>query len=278
MDLAVRYSNLVDTKTRNSLVFKDGIIFNTRYEGDPKAGAVKVRKSGSASVRDYNKASGIAPVAATSQFITITINKDKAFNEVVDGYEAAAVPDGIIADRLDECGYAMALTLDSDGADALIANGTTLSSTTQLTKSTIYSAIVDANTELTKAGVPLDGQRYIVVSPDAFALIQKSDEFTPASTLGDSVKETGAVGAISGMKVFVSNNMADVTANSHTYGIEFIAGHPAYATRVNEWQVPIRVVDGGENYIGASLVQGRKVYAHAVTNPNCILIKRYQKA
>ena len=32
-----RYSSLVDEKLRNTLVTKDNIIFNNRYEGDPKA-------------------------------------------------------------------------------------------------------------------------------------------------------------------------------------------------------------------------------------------------
>lgn len=37
-----RYSSLVDVKLRNTLVTRDNIIFNSRYEGDPKAGKVKV--------------------------------------------------------------------------------------------------------------------------------------------------------------------------------------------------------------------------------------------
>ena len=37
-----RYSSLVDEKLRNTLVTKDNIIFNNRYEGDPKAGKVKI--------------------------------------------------------------------------------------------------------------------------------------------------------------------------------------------------------------------------------------------
>ena len=55
MDLSVRYSNLVDTKTRVQLQLKDGVVFNNRYEGSAKAGAVKVRKSGAATIADYNK-------------------------------------------------------------------------------------------------------------------------------------------------------------------------------------------------------------------------------
>ena len=40
--LQERYSKLVDEKLRATLVTKDNLIFNNRYEGDPKAGMVKV--------------------------------------------------------------------------------------------------------------------------------------------------------------------------------------------------------------------------------------------
>ena len=38
----VRYSKLVDLKLRATLVKKVGVICNSRYEGSPKAGSVKV--------------------------------------------------------------------------------------------------------------------------------------------------------------------------------------------------------------------------------------------
>ena len=45
-----------------------------------------------------------------------------------------------------------------------------------------------------------------------------------------------------------------------------LAGHPRFATRAHEWQVPIKIQDlsGSGNYIGASAVQGRRVYGHKV--------------
>lgn len=264
--LSQRYSDMVDAKTRDALVLKDGVIFNNRYEGDAKAGAVKVRKSGAATVADYNKTSGVSLTAGSSEWITVEVNKDKAINEIVDGFDAAAIPDGVIADRLDESGYAMARQVDLDGAAELVAHGTTLEDTTALTASSIYGKVVDAHTALTKAGVPADG-RYLLVSPDAYALILKAPEFIKGSDLGDAVVQTGAVGKIAGMLVFESNNLGS--------GVEFVAGHPNYATRVNEWAYPIQVVDlsGDASYIGASAIKGRKVYAHKVTNPDCILVK-----
>ena len=279
MDLSVRYSNLVDTKTRVQLQLKDGVVFNNRYEGDPTAGGVKIRKSGAATIVDYDKSNGVALTEGASQWITISEFKDKAVSEIIDGFNAAAVPDGLVADRLDEAGYGMALVLDTDGAKELVSGGTTLADTTALTKSNIYGKIVDMRTALTKAGVPNDGQRYILVSPDAMAYILKSDEFTPASTLGDVVKGTGIVGTIAGFNVIESANLGTVTTGEGqeavTRNVEFVAGHPAYATRVNEWAVPVHVQDlsGSGKYIGASAVQGRKVYAHKVTNANAILVK-----
>ena len=45
-----------------------------------------------------------------------------------------------------------------------------------------------------------------------------------------------------------------------------IAGHPRFATRAEEFSVPVHIQDlgGSGNYIGASAVQGRMVYGHKV--------------
>lgn len=279
MTLQERYSKLVDAKIRVQLQLKDEVVFNNRYEGDPKAGAVKVRKSGAATVVDYDKVNGVALTQGSSEFITITIDKDKAVNEIIDGYDAASVPDGLVADRLDSAGYGIALTVDTDGAVTLVNQGTALEDTAALTKSNIYGKVVDVRTSMNKLGVPNDGLRYLLVDPDAMGFILKSDEFTPASDLGDAAKSTGIVGRIAGFNVIESSNLGTKTvgegASATTYKVEFIAGHPLFATRVNEWAVPVHVQDlaGSGKYIGACAVQGRKVYGHKVTNPAAILVK-----
>lgn len=269
MELSVKYSNLIDAKLRKTLVLKDGVIFNNKYEGSAKAGSVKIRKTGAAQVQDYDKANGADLTTGTSQYITVIVDKDKAVNEIIDGFNAAAVPDNMVADRIDEAGYGLALTLDADGAAELCKSGTAIEGTTALTNKTVYGALVDVRTALTKAGVPNDGRRYVIVNPDVMGLILKSDEFTKASDLGDVIVQTGAVGKIAGMLVFESANLdADV---------EFVAGHPDYATRVREWAVDVHKQDlsGSGKYIGACAVQGRSVYAHKVTNPAAILVKKF---
>ena len=71
-----RYSKLVLQKMRASLVTKDHVIFNTRYEGSPTAGAVKIPTRGEASVGDYNKATGAELKTVNTSYITMTITKD----------------------------------------------------------------------------------------------------------------------------------------------------------------------------------------------------------
>ena len=270
MTLAERYSNLVDFKLRNELVLKDGVVFNNRYEGDPKAGAVKVRKSGESTISDYDRENGAEMTKSGSEWITITVDKDKVVNEIIDGYEASAVPDGLVADRLDSAGYGLAQVIDKDGAKELIENGTVLEDTTALTKQTVYNRFVDVMVELDENNIPTNG-RYAIVAPKVYALIIKSEEFIKASALGDEVVKTGAVGQIAGFTLYKSNNLGE--------DVEVIFGHPNCATRVNEWGVQAHVQDLAESgkFVGACAVQGRKIYAHKVTEPKGILIKKSDK-
>lgn len=257
-ELQERYSDLVLEKLRKSLVLKDGVIFNNDYEGDPTSGAVKiVVRDTEVAVSDYDKANGIAPTSGDTGYVLMPITKDKAVNEIVDGYDAEAVPDDLVADRLDSAGYSLAAQIDADGGRVLIAGSTAMGIPT-LTSSNIYDKIVDIRTAMNKANVPTDN-RYLLVTPDTMALILKSPEFIAASSLGDEVKQSGAVGRIAGFLVIEWN---DTTAN-----LAMIAGHPGFATRASEFFVPVHVQDlsGSGKYIGACAVQGRRVYDHKVT-------------
>lgn len=253
-----RWSKLVLAKLRQDLVLKDGVVFNNDYEGSPAAGVVKIpQRDEEVVVSDYDKANGINGTHGSTAYVNMPITKDKAVNEVIDGYDAAAVPDNLVADRLDSAAYSMAKQIDADGGTTLLA-GATVDNETLLTKDNIYSVIVDIRTRMNKANIPNDGKRYLLVTPDAMALILKSPEFIAASSLGDDVKQTGAIGKIAGFLVIEWN---DSTAN-----LQMVAGHPRFATRAMEFAVDIHLQDlaGSGKYIGASAVQGRKVYDHKV--------------
>lgn len=268
--LQERYSQLVDIKLRALLVKKDGVIFNNRYEGDPKAGKVKVPvRDTEVTVAQYDKATGISATQGTTTYLDVPIDKDYAVNEIIDGYDASAVPDNLTADRLDSAAYALAFQMEKDATAVLESGATQYDDTTALTKDNIYEKIVGVRTSMSKANVPNDNRRWLLVTPDVYALVLTSPEFIKASDLGDAVVQTGAVGRIAGFNVYEDNTLTAETT-------EFIAGHPDWCTRVNEWQVPVHLqdVNGSGKYIGASAVQGRKIYAHKVTKASTLFIKK----
>jgi hypothetical protein len=262
----VRYSDLVAAKLRRASVLKNNIVFSVSYEGKASAGAVKipVRDREVAAV-DYDKATGAALEGGTTVYQTLIINRDKAVNEIIDGYDAATVPDDLIADRLDSAGYSLAYALDNDGANVLLSEGTR-TNLSSITATNVYEVIIDIRARLSKANVPDDGRRYLLVTPDVYSfLLRDTVNFIGSSALSDEIKATGAIGKVAGFNVYEWN---DSTAN-----IKFIAGHPSYAVRAEEFSVPVKVVnlDGDANYIGACAVKGRIVYAHKVLKPEAVL-------
>ena len=95
--------------------------------------------------------------------------------------------------------------------------------------------------------------------------------------------QQGVVGRIAGFNVFESNNMdyeSTTRVSSKKTTTEFIAGHPNWCHRVMEWQTAVHLQDlsGSGKYIGASAVQGRKVYGLKVSKPQTLYIKRTETA
>ncbi len=265
-----KYSDLVDQKIKKELTLKDEIIFNNKYEGEPKTGTVRVKKIWTINIGDYDREKGAEITGSSSEWINMLLDKDKVVNEVLDGYEASDVPDGLVADRLDSVGYELAKIIDDDGIKELIEHGTLLEDTTALTKQTIYNKFVDVRKQLNENSVDAN-KRYAIVSPEIYAYIIKIDEFIEPNFLRDEIIKTGAVGEIAGFTLYKNNNLGE--------DVEIIFGHPSYATRVVEWRVPIHMqnIDSSSKSISSCAVQGRKIYTHKVTEPKGILIKKKNK-
>ena len=242
-----RYSALVDAKLRATLVTRDGAIFNTRYEGSPKAGKVKIPvRDTEVAVKAYDKANGVDADAGTTTYLDLDIDNDEAVNEIIDGFDAASVPDGITAERLDSAAYSMALSIDKKSIEAL--------------QSATGAAIV---------------------SPEYLEILMQDDKFIKQGDLSQQLVQTGAVGQIAGFAVYESNNMDfenTTRVSTKKTTTEFICGHPNWCHRVMEWQTPVHLQDlgGSGKYIGASAVQGRKVYGIKVSKPKTLYIKRIE--
>lgn len=285
-----RWAALVDIKLRNQLVTRDNLIFNSRYEGKPTSGKVKIPvRDTEVSVKEYNKAAGLDPEAGNTDYLDLNIDHDEAVNELIDGYDAASVPDGIIADRLDSAGYSLALSIDKKSIDALeacgtlSANGATVSATkTAATETNAYKLALEAKRVLGRKGVPNAG-RFLIASPEYLEVLMLDEHFIKQGDLSQELVQQGVVGRIAGFNVFESNNMdyeSTTRVSSKKTTTEFIAGHPNWCHRVMEWQVPVHLQDlsGSAKYIGASAVQGRKIYGLKVSKPQTLYIKRTETA
>lgn len=189
-----------------------------------------------------------------------------AVNEIIDGYDAELVPDNLVADRLDSAGYSLAVRMDTDASNCLIAQGTQITKAAS-TPATVYDDIVDLRTRMTKANVPSkDNRRYLLATPDFYAKLLKDDHFVGASNLGDTVKQSGCVGRIAGFNVYEWND--------ETAGLECIAGHPKFATRAKEFSSAPHIVslEGDSDYVNCSAVKGRMAYDHKVLRKQAILV------
>ena len=202
------------------------------------------------------------------------------------GFEAAAVPDNLVADRLDSIGYSFGKQLDAEALKTIVyaleskdVDGTAFAATdvryqkvgavdaTTPTKATIYDQIVALGTKLDEADVPADG-RWLILSPAAYAMLVSSDNFVKKGDISQELVMAGAVGECNGFAVFKSNNIPTTSAGKKVFAI---AGHPDFCTRIEEWQVAPGINDIKDGaHIGASAVQGRKVYNHAVTKPQTL--------
>ena len=262
-----RYSSMVLAKLRKTSVFTG--LFNNRYEGTPTAGAVKIPvRDTEVEVGDYDKVAGGELKTSSTTYKTLPIDKDKYVNELIDGYDAASVPDNLVADRLDSAGYSMGISLDSELIALLVAEGTASANTTALTKNTIYDSVVDEVAALKKKGLRPE-ELWLAVTNETYALLLKSPEFIKASDLGDKVVQNGQVGRINGIDVYETNNIPDDS------NVEYIIGNRVFCHFVDEWKVNVAINDLKDgSHIGASAVQGRRVYGDMISRPETITVKK----
>lgn len=279
-----RYSSLVDVKLRNTLVTRDNIIFNNRYEGDPKAGKVKVPvRDTEVEVKAYNKQTGATISQGSTSYFDLDIDVDEAVNEMIDGFDAATVPDGIVAERLDSAGYSLGLSMDTKSIRKLEeTSGITVATTkTACTSSNAYSQVLAAKRTQSRLGVPNDGKRWLIASPEFMEVLMQDDHFIRQGDLSQELIINGVVGRIAGYNVFESNNTmyedTELVSNKKT-STEFICGHPNWCHRVQEWSVPVGIKNLTNNFIGSSAVQGRKVYGIGISKPQTVYVKRVEAA
>lgn len=239
--------------------------FSRDYEGNPSFGAVKVPvRSLDVTVSDYDVKDGISLSQSATSYLDILVDKNKAVNELIDGYEAAAVPDNLVAQRLESGAYQMAKAYEDHAISVLKTTGTA-STQDDCTTSNVYSNIVKDIAKLAKKGV--DKNRMFVAIDYATETLLLTDEkySNTASQIGAELAREGVVGRINGVNVIVQDLGT---------GCEYIIYGVDWCQAVDAWKSPLGIYDLRDGaHVGASALQGRAVYTDKVTDANAVIVK-----
>ena len=247
--------------------------FSRDYIGDPTAGAVKVPvRNTDVALNDYDVKTGAPLTQSATTYLNIPIDNDVAINELIDGYEAAAVPDNLVAQRIESGSYITAKKLEDDAIAALVGTGTA-STMDDCTASNVYANIVKDIAKLAKAGVD-KARMKVAISYETETLLLTDEKYSnTASQIGAELARNGVVGRINGVDVLVQD-LGVKTVGSSNYDVEYVVYGIDWCQAIDEWSVAPSVNDLKDGaHIGASALQGRMVYTDTVTNANAVVVK-----
>ena len=241
-------------------------LVNRDFEGDIKEAGdiVKVRTFGDVTINDYTRDQTISFQALTDPMQELAIDQQKYFAFNVDDLDKAQANMDILEGYAGRAAIAIRNVIDNrllgHYADVDSGNviGTDVSPIT-LTSSNIYGYIADMAELLDEDNVPSEG-RHLVITPKYKTLLLKSDEFTRASNLGDTVVQNGYIGNVAGFSVHVSTNLQAVSGvvNLMAFNRDFIS----FASQVSH-------IENVRPYnMFADAVKGLYLYGSKVFLPN----------
>lgn len=263
-----RYASAIVKLMRPSLKIRN--TFARDYEGNPVAGAVKVPvRNTDVSISDYDVKSGVALSQSATTYLNVPVDNHKAINELIDGYESQAVPDNLVAQRLESGAYTIAKTLEADAIAQLLTG--TASTQADCTAENVYSNIVKDIAILAKKGIPKE-RMYVAIDYATETLLLTDEKYSnTASQIGAELAREGVVGRINGVNVIVE----DLGKDSSEKPIEYFVYGVDWCQAIDEWQIEPAINDLKDGaHIGASALQGRMVYADKVTNTEAVIVKK----
>ena len=262
-----RYASAIVKLMRPALKIRN--TFSRDYEGNPVSGAVKVPvRDTDVSLTDYDVKSGVALSQSATTYLNIPVDNHKALNELIDGYEASAVPDNLVAQRLESGAYTIAKTLEADAIDQLLKG--TASEQADCTAENVYANIVKDIAILAKKGVD-KSRMYVAIDYATETLLLTDSKYSnTASQIGAELAREGVVGKINGVNVIVE----DLSQNKAKTEIEYVVYGIDWCQAIDEWKIAPSVNNLSDGaHIGASALQGRMVYADTLTRKEAVIIK-----
>ena len=259
------YANEVLAMAKSKVnVYED---FSTDYEIDGATGQINVpTRSAEVTISDYDVLNGVELTQSATDYVVLPIDQNYAINELIDGYEAEAVPDNLRANRIEAAGYSMGLKKENLAISQLVSKGTTSTDKDALTEADAYKKIAAEIANMKKRNMDVASMR-VVVSADTELLLLTDDKFANTSgQLGAELVREGVIGKINGVAVKPNYLLPE--------NVEFIVYDKRFAQKYEVWSVEPSInnlADG--KHIGASALQGRQVGGLMVTNKLGVQVK-----
>ena len=241
--------------------------FSTDYEIDGATGGIKVpTRDAEVTISDYDILNGISLTQSATDYVDLPVDKNYAINELIDGYEAEAVPDNIRANRIEAAGYSLGLKKENMAITELVNDGTTSSDTVALTEDTAYKTIATEIKNMKARHMDVSQMRVVVDANTELLLLTDAKFANTSGQLGAELVREGVIGKINGVPV-KTNYLLPTNCEFVIYDKRFIQKYEVWAVEpsINN------LADG--KHIGASALQGREVGGLKVTNALGVQIK-----
>lgn len=251
---------------RAKLVFPS--LCNRDYEGDIREAGDTVHITGynDVTVREYVRGQPITVDDVTDkEAAVLKIDKSDYFAFKVNDLDKAQAKADLTGKFTNSAAYNMMKNVENYISNLMDAAVETPAKTVDVgTPADAYLAVVEAGRKLDVQNVPDEG-RWLVVSPDFYALLLQDSRFIEGTEAGHNTLLNGVVGQVRGFTVVKSNNVPRKSASPDTQSI--LAGTNAavtFAQQVSKVEAMRMQTDF------ADMVRGLDLYGAKVIRPECL--------
>lgn len=251
---------------RAKLVFPS--LCNRDYEGDIREAGDTVHITGynDVTVREYVRGQPITVDDVTDkEAAVLRIDKSDYFAFKVNDLDKAQAKADLTGKFTNSAAYNMMKNVENYISNLMdVAVETPAKTVAVGTPADAYLAVVEAGRKLDVQNVPDEG-RWLVVSPDFYALLLQDSRFIEGTEAGHNTLLNGVVGQVRGFTVVKSNNVPRKSSSPDTQSI--LAGTNAavtFAQQVSKVEAMRMQTDF------ADMVRGLDLYGAKVIRPECL--------
>lgn len=251
---------------RAKLVFPS--LCNRDYEGDIREVGDTVHITGynDVTVHKYTRGQAITVDDATDkEAAVLKIDQSDYFAFKVNDLDKTQAKADLTGKFTNSAAYNMMKNVETYISNLMdTAVGTPAKTVAVGTPADAYLAVVEAGRKLDVQNVPDEG-RWLVVSPDFYALLLQDSRFIEGTEAGHNTLLNGVVGQVRGFTVVKSNNVPRKSASPDTQSI--LAGTNAavtFAQQVSKVEAMRMQTDF------ADMVRGLDLYGAKVIRPECL--------